>query len=168
VKEGFDCAIRIATRLADSNLVARGLGEIGRVVVASPAYLKSAPPLERPADLARHDCLLYSFSDKPDQWPLTTRNGEERLVRVQGRYRFNNSLLLREAVSQGLGVGFAPLFVMEDLLTSGRVIEVLPAHRAISHVIYGVVAHRGLLAARVLRLFEFVKSQLEQTVPTRK
>ena len=39
VNEGFDCAVRVGD-LPDSSLVSVRLGEMRRMVVASPAYLK--------------------------------------------------------------------------------------------------------------------------------
>ena len=52
VGDGVDVAIRIAS-LGDSNLVGVKLADNGRVLVASPAYLKRHGTPREPADLAR-------------------------------------------------------------------------------------------------------------------
>ena len=56
VEDGVDLAVRIG-HLADSTLVARQVGEMRRIVVASPGYLKRARRAEdaRGDRLARHD-----------------------------------------------------------------------------------------------------------------
>lgn len=159
-EQGFDCAIRIATGLPDSSLVARALGHVHRVVVASPAYLRQAPPLHRPEDLAQHRCLIYSLSDAPNEWPLQDAETRSTSVVVTGHYRVNNSLMLREAVAQGLGVALTPLFVVDDLLANGTAVELLMAHLPAPHSVYGVVAHRRHMPKKVSVFFDFVAAAL--------
>jgi DNA-binding transcriptional LysR family regulator len=52
IDEGFDAALRIG-ELADSSMVATRIGEVRRVVVAAPGYLKQNPRIEEPGDLAK-------------------------------------------------------------------------------------------------------------------
>ncbi|TPW18389.1 MAG: LysR family transcriptional regulator [Halothiobacillaceae bacterium] len=159
-EQGFDCAIRIATGLPDSSLIAKPLGYVRRVVVASPAYLRQAPPLHRPADLALHRCLLYSLADAPNEWPLQDAERGSTSVLVSGHYRVNNSLMLREAIAQGLGVALTPLFVVDDLLADGRAVELLTAHLPAAHTVYGVVAHHRHIPKKVAVFFDFVAATL--------
>jgi DNA-binding transcriptional LysR family regulator len=56
LNENIDCAIRIG-ELTDSSLVSVRLGEMRRMVVASPAYLVAHGVPRAPADLAAHNCL---------------------------------------------------------------------------------------------------------------
>lgn len=156
VQEGFDCAIRIATHLPDSTLVARRLGSVQRVLVAAPAYLELAPPLERPQDLTHHACLVYSQDGSPAEWPL---KGAAPL-RPGGHCRVNNSVMLRDLLLAGLGVTLTPDFVVADLLASGRLVELLPAHRPDAHGVFGVVAHPRHVSAKVAAFLDFVASQL--------
>ncbi len=53
VEEGFDAALRLA-QLPDSSLVAVRVGNIRRVICASPVYLSTRPALQEPSDLAAH------------------------------------------------------------------------------------------------------------------
>src|ERR1700709_959436 len=53
VEDGVDLAIRIG-HLADSSLVARGVGDVRRIVVASPDYLERRGEPKDPRDLAAH------------------------------------------------------------------------------------------------------------------
>src|ERR1043165_315862 len=58
VEDGVDLAVRIG-QLADSSLVARHVGEMRRIVVASPAYLKARGEPKRTADIASYDTIQF-------------------------------------------------------------------------------------------------------------
>jgi len=159
VQESFDCAIRIATQLPDSQLVARRLGRAERVLVASPQYLKHAPALDKPGDLKAHECLVYTQSAAPNAWPLGgTEDG--RPVEVRGRYRVNNSIMLRDALVAGCGLTLTPHFVVADLLEDGTLVEVLRWHRAPAHNVYGVAAHQRRVAQKVRAFLDYIEEQM--------
>jgi DNA-binding transcriptional LysR family regulator len=56
LNEGVDCAVRIG-EMADSSLASSKLGEMRRVIVASPAYLAEYGAPRTPDELAAHNCL---------------------------------------------------------------------------------------------------------------
>lgn len=156
VQEGFDCAIRIATQLPDSTLVARRLGNVQRLLVAAPSYLEVAPPLATPQDLGMHACLVYSQDGGPAEWPL---RGAAPL-RTNGYCRVNNSVMLRELLLAGMGLTLTPDFVVGDLVASGRLVELLPAHRPAPHGVFGVVAQPRHVSRKVGAFLDFVGGQL--------
>jgi DNA-binding transcriptional LysR family regulator len=156
VQEGFDCAIRIATHLPDSSLVARRLGNVQRLLVASPSYLDMAPPLRRPEDLSSHACLVYSQDGGPAEWPLS---GVAPL-QMHGTCRVNNSVVLRELLLAGLGVTLTPDFVVADLIADGRLVELLPQHRPDAQGVFGIVAHHRHVSRKVAAFLDFVASQM--------
>src|SRR6202166_1841936 len=66
VEDGVDLAVRIGP-LADSTLVARHVGEMRRIVVASPAYLKARGEPKTPTAVAAHDTIQFgALSASPD------------------------------------------------------------------------------------------------------
>jgi DNA-binding transcriptional LysR family regulator len=162
VQEGFDCAIRIATQLPDSTLVARRLGSVQRLLVASPAYLDVAPPLDQPQDLGTHACLVYSQDGGPVEWPLRGTAP----FRTSGYVRANNSVMLRDLLLAGMGLTLTPHFVVADLLASGRLVELLPAHRPTAHGVFGVVAHPRHVSKKVAAFLDFVGNQLARAPET--
>ncbi|MBX3606673.1 MAG: LysR family transcriptional regulator [Piscinibacter sp.] len=157
VHEGFDCAIRIATALPDSTLVARRLGVVQRVLVAAPSYLDAAPPLAGPRDLDMHACLVYSQDGGPVEWPL---KGAPPL-RTRGCCRVDNSIMLREMLLAGLGLTLTPDFVVGDLLASGRLVELLPACRPPPQVVFGVVASTRHVPRKVAAFLDFIGGHLQ-------
>src|SRR6516165_5238006 len=58
VEDGVDLAVRIG-ELADSTLVARQVGTMRRIVVASPAYLKEHGEPKTLAAIASHDTVQF-------------------------------------------------------------------------------------------------------------
>lgn len=156
VQEGFDCAIRIATHLPDSTLVARRLGVVQRLLVAAPSYLDMAPPLATPQDLGMHACLVYSQDGGPVEWPLQGAAP----FRTSGYCRVNSSVMLRELLLAGMGLTLTPDFVVGDLLASGRLVELLPTRRPAPHGVFGIVAHPRHVSRKVGAFLDFVGSQL--------
>ena len=80
LEEHVDVALRIGT-LADSSLIAVRIGEIRRVVCASPAYLKSRGTPKSPDDLSAHDCISYAPIQSPTTWRF--KRGPDRIRRAR-------------------------------------------------------------------------------------
>jgi len=159
VQEGFDCAIRIAARLADSTLVAQPLGTADRWLVAAPQYLQNAPPLESPDDLGSHACLGYSQGGEPVEWPLKGLAGGKPL-RVSTACRVNNSVMLRDLLLTGLGVALTPAFVVRDLVEQGRLFELLADCRPEPLTVWGIVAHPRHVPHKVRAFLQFVSQHM--------
>jgi len=129
VGEGFDVAIRIGPRPADSSLVSRVLGSSRSVVAGAPALLDR---LGRPVsldDLARFPCLVYSNRLADEQWRFETPAGP-RTVRGPERLRANNGTALAEAAAAGLGLVSMPTFIVGPLVDVGRLEILLPEQTA--------------------------------------
>jgi DNA-binding transcriptional LysR family regulator len=124
IGEGYDLAVRIGT-LPDSSLITRRLATVRAAVVASPAYLDARGRPTRPADLARHDVILYSSAT--NQWRFEGPNGWE-YVRVNSRLRTDNGQMLLAAARAGLGVIIVPMFMAERPAQDGALEFVLPEH----------------------------------------
>ena len=128
VGEGFDCAIRIG-RAQESSLVARRLGRMPSVVVASPRYLERRGVPRVPSDLVRHDCLRYSLVPASSEWRFRDRE-REVAVPISGRMDLSHGGAMREAAREGLGLARLPLFLVAEALANGGLVEVLEKHRA--------------------------------------
>ncbi len=120
VEDGVDVAIRIGD-LDDSSLIAVRLGEVSRVVVASPGYLVGHPAPKSPADLARHDIVAFEAVQATDEW----RFGE-RSVRLTPRLSVNSAEAAIAAAEQGLGVTRALSYQVRDAVRAGRLVLLLP------------------------------------------
>lgn len=124
VEEGMDLAVR-AGKLPDSSLMARRLGDIERVVVASPAYLEAKGAPRTPADLAKHDCLLFGTALEGHVWTLHA-GGRSVEVKVSGRLVVNEPDMLHALTVSGSGVALMPGLHCVDDLDTGSLRRVLP------------------------------------------
>lgn len=125
IGERFDAAIRIGA-LKDSSLVARRIAPVHAVLLASPDYLARRGRPATPADLAGHDCLIYTGTSDPD-WSF--RVGSRRVTfRPSGRLRSDNGDTLLQWALTGLGIAVLPTFMASDAIRDGRLVPVMPEH----------------------------------------
>src|SRR6266852_6494768 len=87
VEEGVDLAIRIG-HLADSTLVARHVGEMRRIVVASSGYLKRRGEPKTPAAIASHDTIQFGATAASPDWRFASGGRE---IRVSSPPRFSTN-----------------------------------------------------------------------------
>jgi DNA-binding transcriptional LysR family regulator len=124
VEEGFDAAIRISPALPDSTLIARCIRRIPILAVAAPSYLKAHGTPQKPEDLAKHNCFIYTISARPFEWPFRTPTGQ-RSVKIKGTIQTNLGNLLLEPLRAGLGIARLPEFVISGDLEAGRLVPIL-------------------------------------------
>ena len=103
VEEGFDAAVRLAP-LADSSMVAIRVGEVRRIVVASPDLLARVGSPGAPQALRESSCVLFGGIAPGDVWSFRD-DGKELRVPVSGTFRTNNAAVALEACAAGLGFG---------------------------------------------------------------
>lgn len=125
VRESYDLAVRIASELPPSGLVAKKVGVQRRVLCASPAYLQGAPALRRASDLAEHRCLELAHIVDRGRWELSSR-GRTVNVTVDGPVLSTNLRALYHCVLGGAGVARMPLYLVGADLAAGRLVRVLP------------------------------------------
>jgi DNA-binding transcriptional LysR family regulator len=122
-REGFDLAVRLG-QLPDSSLTVRRLAMSRRMVVASPDYLASHPPIKTPEDLTGHCILHYNSVNTQEVWRYD-RDGERHQLKIIPYLRSNNAGMLMVCVAEGLGLTALPLFVTRAMLDAGRAVEIL-------------------------------------------
>ena len=152
IDEGFDLAIRVGN-LRDSSLMTRPLAPARFVVCAAPSYLARRGTPKRPAELERHDCLVFTYHGPT--WRFFGPEGELD-VPVQGRLRSNNPELLYAAALAGEGICYAPTFQTAAGLRSGQLVPILTEYRLIESRIQAVFPPGGSLSAKVRSLLDFL------------
>lgn len=121
VDEGIDVAIRIG-ELADSSLIAVKLGEVSRVLVANPAYLKERGTPSTPAALASHDIIAFESIDATNEWRF---NANEKSVRVEPRLAVNSADAAITAAEAGIGITRTLSYQVRDFVVAGRLVLLL-------------------------------------------
>jgi DNA-binding transcriptional LysR family regulator len=122
IEEGIDVALRIGP-LADSALLARPVGQVRRLWVASPAYLARRGTPRTPADLAGHEALLGT-SRGNGEWAFAGgRRGAP--ARLAGRLRVDDVETRLRAARDGRGIAQLLSYQAADDLAAGRLIRLL-------------------------------------------
>lgn len=121
VGEGFDVALRVASRLEDSTLVVRRAAPIVLQLFASPLYLARRGTPRSEAELSAHEWVV--FRSGPHKLRLT---GASAAPGSSGRIACDDMLFLRDAVRAGAGLGLLPEFLAEPEVLSGALVRVLP------------------------------------------
>jgi DNA-binding transcriptional LysR family regulator len=155
LRSDFDLAIRIGA-LADSTLVARRIAPSERVLVASPAYLEKNGTPSRPADLAAHTCLVFSYPGSlQNVWSLRSRRRRAR-VTVRGELRSDNGEVLRDWCLRGLGISMRETWDVVSELRDRSLVRILPAWEAEPTSIFAVRAPRTPLPYRISAFLDFI------------
>jgi DNA-binding transcriptional LysR family regulator len=147
VDDGFDLAVRNMS-IPDSSLVTRRVATYRFVVCGSPDYFVRRGTPQRPADLAHHNCLIYSRSQWGNDWRFAGPDGEQSIA-VKGNLHANSDNALRLAAVHGQGVAMAPSFLVKDEIKSGRLVPVLTEFLQAEYSINAIYPHRHHLSAKV-------------------
>jgi DNA-binding transcriptional LysR family regulator len=161
VKDDYDMAVRIAGRPLDPTLIARRLATSRLVVCGSPDYFDGRPP-RVPADLERHNCLVYTGAVWREEWPFTL-DGRTEKVALTGSLRTNDNLLLCRAAEAGIGLTIQPSFNVWRELCSGRLQVVLEDWHIDELGVHVVFPHRRYLPSKVRVFVDFLTARFRNS-----
>jgi DNA-binding transcriptional LysR family regulator len=161
--EHFDAAIRIG-RLDDSNLISVRIGVLPLVLYAAPAYLKRSPALRSPEELALHSCIRLHANENGSTWIFEqvdkSKSEKAALVKVSGRFVANNMSMLCQLTLLGAGIGIIDKTIAIELVTQGRLVQVLPGWQ-LQPVEIHLLAPSRLMPARLRVFANFLKDRFQ-------
>lgn len=150
VDEGVDVAIRIG-ELPDSTMQAVRVGQVRRVICASPAYLQVHGIPLTPDDLHRHTVVSASSVTPNPEWRLRER-GELRSVRLQARMTTTTNDSAVAAAIGGFGLTRLLSYQVAAHLRGRRLKTVLTEFEPEPLPIH-VVHREGRQASQLVRAF---------------
>jgi DNA-binding transcriptional LysR family regulator len=153
VEEGVDLAVRIG-HLADSTLVARHVGEMRRIVVASKDYLKAHGEPKRPEAIGSHQTIQFGAAD----WRFVEDNSEVRLSTTP-RFITNSADAAIQYAEQGGGLTRVFAYQAADAIRDGRLAIVLAPFEVPPLPIHMVYPTSRLLSAKVRTFIDLVTEQ---------
>ena len=153
--EGFDLAIRVSSKLPDSNLMARQIASNHRIACASPDYIARHGAPEQPEDLLKHNCLTFTSPNRSKGWDFY-RNDKKMHVQVHGTLTSDNGDFLCEAAINGHGIVLLPLFIASRGLADGRLVPLLENFQEPGFHIYVLYPHKKLMSTKVRTLIDFL------------
>jgi DNA-binding transcriptional LysR family regulator len=144
VDDGIDIAIRIGN-LVDSSLIAVKLGEVSRVVIASPAYLKAHGIPKSPAKLPDLDIITFESLDATNEW----RFKQNETVRVAPRLTVNSADAAIAAAEAGIGIARTLSYQVKESVQEGRLIAILEKFSPSPSPVSAIYLARRLASANI-------------------
>ena len=154
VEDGVDLAVRIG-HLPDSTLVARHVGEMRRVVVASHGYLRARGEPRRPQEISAHDTIQFGAMTAALDWRFV-EDGREIRVGSTPRFATNSSDAAIQYAEQDGGLTRVMAYQAAEALKAGRLKIVLAPFEQPAMPIHIVYPTSRLLSAKVRTFIDLV------------
>lgn len=162
IEDGIDCVLRVGP-LNDSGLIARPIGKLPLINVASPAYLVRHGTPCTPEDLGDHWAVNYASpsSGRVEDWEWV-EHGKLHRVPLHGRVTVNSAEAYIACCLAGLGMIQIPGYDVKQHLEAGELVEVMPGHRAEPMPMALLYAHRQHLSHRLQVFADWLEALLKR------
>ena len=154
VEDGVDIAVRIG-HLSDSSLVARHVGEMRRIVVASSGYLKQRGEPHKPEAIATHDTIQFGATAASPDWRFVDGSREVH-VACNPRFVTNSADAAIQYAEAGGGLTRVMAYQAAESIKAGRLKIVLAKFEQPPLPIHLVYPTSRLLSARVRTFIDLV------------
>ncbi|EGU44025.1 LysR family transcriptional regulator [Vibrio splendidus] len=134
----FDVALRAHEDLPE-NLIAKNLGAMKNILVASPDWL-TQNVIKVPEDIQNVECIQNTLNPTWNNWSLFSNGRQDVLIRSQGKYSCSSYEGIKALATAHMGLANLPLPVVEELLDSGQLVRILPEWHSLQHHFYLVYA----------------------------
>ena len=164
IEDGVDCALRVGP-LQDSRLVARSMGQLPLINVASPAYVERHGLPTHPSQLGTHWGVLYASpgNGRVEAWEWR-ENGVLRSQPLAGRVTVNSAEAYIACCIAGLGMIQIPAYDVRAELATGSLLEVMPAYRADPMPMHLLFPHRRHPSQRLRVFVDWMQQVLLEVV----
>lgn len=169
VAHGFDVSVRLRTSLEDSTLIARRLATLEQKLCAAPSYLKQYGEPATLGELRNHKMISYSLANTQGIVFDNDADGHAISATPQLYYgehsQVNNSLMLRDLLIAGLGIGALPSFLADPAIASGQLQRILPDVVNEPRHIYAVYPTNRHLQPKVKAFVDYLADRLPALMP---
>ncbi|MBN9454616.1 MAG: LysR family transcriptional regulator [Bosea sp.] len=166
IEDGIDCVLRVGP-LNDSGLIARSVGELPLINVASPGYLASHGTPTDPDELDGHRAVNYASPTtgriEPWEW---LEGGALHTRALPGRVTVNSAEAYIACCLSGLGLIQIPAYDVAEHLAAGELVEVMPRHRAAPMPMTLLYPHRRHLSRRLQVFADWLVALLRTRLAT--
>jgi len=123
IHDAVDMLIHINEKPIES-LVNIKIGRTEQMLCASPEYLHQHGTPTHPEQLKDYPCICLGENVTDNRWRFVKDN-QHATVHVNGRYLVNHSVMRRDAIEQGLGIGTLPDFIAKQAIEDGTLVTIL-------------------------------------------
>lgn len=162
VEEGIDVAVRIG-QLPDSNLIAKRIGAVHRILVASPGYLAKRGAPASPADLRLHSVIAFTGLVPNLEWRFM--DGQKPgSVSLNPRFEINDAIAAIRAAEMGHGITIALSYMVGDQVREGRLVPVLDSFTLPPQPVHLVYPDARLVAPKLRAFIDFAAPRLKNAL----
>ena len=156
IDEGIDVSVRFGV-LQDSNLIARRLSSAKLSVVGAPAYFTKFGRPKRVEDLARHNCLAFTFREtrQARAWRFT-QGGVETVINPKGNISLSDGVAVCDAACAGRGLAQLQDFFIDEPIARGRLVAILDKFAPAPQPIWVVYPQARHLSPKVRAFVDFM------------
>ena len=122
-REGIDVALRTGAPGGDT-LVARRVGQLGRGLYASPAYVERRGLPTSVAQLAGHELVTSALHPALNEWSYR-EHGADGVFSARGRVRSDSTATMVALAQCGIGIARIVDVVARPLVAAGALVPVL-------------------------------------------
>ncbi len=164
VDEGVDIAVRIA-HLSDSSLIARRVGEVQRMLVASPAYLSERGLPELPSELARHDVIAFTGLLQNRAWRYQEQS-RDRKIELSPRFEVTDAATAITAAQSGRGITGVYSYMVHEALAARHLQPVLSAFASDPVPVHLIRPQSRFVSPQVRAFMDFAVPRLSAALNT--
>ena len=162
LEEGIDLALRIGP-LADSSMIAKGVGSMRRVLVASPELLATTGVPEHPEALHNQPAVLFRGLGSQEIWHFYQDN-KTVPIKVRGIYGSNQATPAVDACVAGIGFGMFLAYQVAEEVRSGELEILLDDFEAQPAPVSLVYSDARLMSPSLRVLIEFARERLRTSL----
>src|SRR5262249_44082468 len=156
---------RAHQNLPDSTMIAIGVGNIYRVVVAPPAYLAAHGRPKTPADLEKHCCVAFSVLASGPTWTFAeSGENQDKSVRPSMRLSVNTAEAAIDAALAGVGLTNVLSYQVARHVSEGKLKIVLQSYEPAPIPVHILHACQGPLPLKMRRFLEAATPRLRKSL----
>lgn len=160
IEEGMDVAVRIG-ELPDSSLVARRVGRVQRLLVASPGYLARRGAPREPSELRLHAMVAFTGLMPNREW-RHVQGGRSAAVRIDPRIELNDAQTAIALAEAGEGITSSLCYMVSDAIREGRLAAVLEPFWPAPAPVHLVYPQTRLVAPKLRAFLELATRRLRE------
>ena len=158
IEEGIDVGLRVG-QLPDSSIIARHVGEVRRILVASPAYLSKHGRPKDPTDLKRHSMIAFTGLLPNREW-IFGEGKTARRITLKPRFEINDAAAAIAAAEGGGGITIALSYMVANHIRERRLQQVLEPFAPSAVPVQLVYPESRLVAPKVRAFVDYAAPKL--------
>jgi DNA-binding transcriptional LysR family regulator len=159
VEEGIDLAVRIGP-LPDSSLIARRVGAVRRILVASPDYLARRGTPVSPPDLKLHSVIAFTGLMPNREWRFANDRSPNS-VALNPTLEINDATAAIAAAEMGHGITIALSYMVHEKIREGKLVAVLDDFTPPPRPVHLVYPRTRLVAPKVRAFVDYAAPRLK-------